>query len=728
MSIVQVALDVPVDELFDYDEGALQVPVGGLVAVPFGRRRAVGITLRRVAHSKLPADRLRSVERILPVTPLPKETLALARFCSDYYRFPLGQVLAATLPTALRRPSFRLPSSFSRYRLTPLGHSIDSEALPQRAVSARRLLIAFKRGGCLTSLQTRSVTSRSAALLREWVQAGWIAREEDMSDGEPAPPDAQMPSQEPALTAAQQQAVEQIASSFRSYSPWLLEGITGSGKTEVYLQLAAQVCARGEQALLLVPEINLTPQLESRLKRRFPTVQIVSLHSGLNESERLVRWIRASRGEAQLVLGTRLAVFTPMPRLGLVIVDEEHDASYKQQEGVRYHARDVAVLLARERQVPIVLGSATPSLEAVLNARKGRFGHLMLSERPLASLPSIQIVDTAKGTPPDPLPSSVLAALERRLERREQSLVFINRRGYAPVLLCRACGWSAPCPRCAARLTLHLGERALRCHYCGHRASIHASCPDCGNQDLRGLGHGTQRLEEWLAGRFPQARILRVDSDTTRRKHSFSRMREQIHEESVDILVGTQMLAKGHDFPKLTLVIVVGADLMLYSTDFRAPERLYQQLTQVAGRAGRSKLTGEVLVLTQFPQHPLYEALLRHDFAGFAQGQLIERERSGFPPFVHQVMLRAESTSEKTVVAFVSAAARAAAPLAEGVTVYDAVPAPMPRLAGRYRWQLLVQSTSRAALQRFLAGWQERLRAGRSSAVRWALDVDPIDA
>jgi primosomal protein N' (replication factor Y) len=724
---VRVALDVPVGDWFDYEAGAVDVPAGSLVVVPFGRRRTVGVAIETVARSALAPERLRRIERRLEVDPLPPETLALARFCSEYYRAPLGQVLFAILPTALRRPAFRVPSRAWRYRLTALGRSIDVAVLPKRAVAARRLWLMLHSGEALTSTQVQAVSSRAAPWLRAWLEAGWIEREAALAGSETPSLHSEAPREPPALTDDQQQAVDRIAAAFGRYAPWLLEGITGSGKTEVYLQLAAQAFARAEQVLLLVPEINLTPQLESRLTARFPGLPLVSLHSGLNATERLARWTRASRGDARLVLGTRLAVFTPLPRLGLVIVDEEHDGSYKQQEGMRYHARDVAVLLARERQVPIVLGSATPSLETVLNARKGRFGRLTLSERPSAVLPSVYIVDTTQGTAAEPLPPSALIALERRLERREQSLVFINRRGYAPVLLCRACGWIAACPRCAARLTLHVQQRALRCHYCGHRADITVACPDCGNQDLRGLGHGTQRLEEWLVSRFPRARVLRVDSDTTRRKHSFERMRQAVHAESVDILVGTQMLAKGHDFPKLTLVIVVGADLMLFSTDFRAPERLYQQLAQVAGRAGRAHLPGEVLVLTQFPRHPLYQALRQHDFGGFAQLQLLERERTGFPPFIHQAMLRAEATSEKSVAAFLSTAAQAAAAIADGVEVYDPVPAPIARIAGRYRWQLLVQSHSRAALQRFLATWQARLRDGRSSSVRWALDVDPLE-
>jgi primosomal protein N' (replication factor Y) len=534
-------------------------------------------------------------------------------------------------------------------------------------------------------------------------------------------------SAQPILSGDQVNAVQQVGASFGRYSPWLLQGVTGSGKTEVYLQLAALVQSRAMQTLVLVPEINLTPQLEARFRERFPQAVIVSLHSRLAEAERMARWERARSGEAALVLGTRLAVFTPLPRLGLVIVDEEHDTSFKQQEGLHYHARDVAVVLARERQVPIVLGSATPSLESLLNARNGRFGLLRLHARPAARLPEIRVVEVGSGRMDAGLSPRVIAALETRLTSSQQSLVYINRRGYAPVLLCTACGWTAQCPRCAARMTLHLRAGRLRCHYCSHETAVTQACPHCGNQDLHGLGQGTQRVEETLSTRFPGARILRVDSDSTRRRHSFARMREQIRDEEIDIVVGTQMLAKGHDFPKLTLVAVLGADYGLFSSDFRAAERLFQQLVQVAGRAGRAQLPGEVLIQTRFPTHPLYQALERHDFDAFAQEILAERKRFGFPPFVYQAVLRAEGVKESAVTDFLARAAREAAALARAVTVYEPVPALMPRLAGRHRAQLLIQSSSRGALQQFLAAWHPRLGRGRTTAVRWVLDVDPAE-
>jgi primosomal protein N' (replication factor Y) len=533
--------------------------------------------------------------------------------------------------------------------------------------------------------------------------------------------------QGPELTGEQRHAVEEISATFGTFSPWLLDGVTGSGKTEVYFRLIESAMSHGSQSLLMVPEINLTPQLEARFLQRFPGVRLVSLHSGLSDGERYERWLTAFAGDAQVVLGTRLSVFTPLPRLGLVIVDEEHDASFKQQEGLRYSARDLAVFMARQRRVPIVLGSATPALESYHNARSGRFGHLHLSTRPAASPPQIRLIETRAARHTHGMSEPLLQAIRERLSRGEQSLVFLNRRGFSPVLVCGACGWTAQCSRCAARLVWHLRAARLRCHYCGHEEHLPPACPDCGNQDLKGLGQGTQRLEEALAGIFPDARILRIDRDSTRRKRSWQAMRDDIHEERVDILVGTQMLAKGHDFPKLTLVAIVNPDSALFSADFRAAEKLFQQLMQVAGRAGRADLPGEALVQTQFPAHPLYQALLRQDYRAFADELLAERRRSGFPPFVYQALLRAEALSEPAVMDFLTQAVRSAAPHDKAVTLYDPVPAAIARVAGHHRAHLLVQSSSRGVLQRFLSNWIPVLAQNKSGRVRWSIDVDPLE-
>jgi primosomal protein N' (replication factor Y) len=562
-------------------------------------------------------------------------------------------------------------------------------------------------------------------LLQQWMAAGWVEKRPAAVAG-PATAESR-PEQGPQITDEQREAVDRISATFGTFSPWLLDGVTGSGKTEVYFRLIEIAVARGSQSLLMVPEINLTPQLEARFVQRFPGVRLVSLHSGLSDGERCERWLAAFAGDAQVVLGTRLSVFTPLPRLGLVIVDEEHDVSFKQQEGLRYSARDLAVFRARQHRVPIVLGSATPALESYLNARNGRFGNLHLRTRPVASPPQIRLIETRTARQTHGMSDPLLQAIRERLARGEQSLVFLNRRGFAPAMVCGECGWTAQCSRCAARLVWHLRAARLRCHYCGHEEHLPPACPDCGNQDLKGLGQGTQRLEQALAGIFPGARILRIDRDSTRQKRSWEAMREDIHAERVDILVGTQILAKGHDFPKLTLVAVVNPDSALFSADFRAAEKLLQQLMQVTGRAGRAELPGEALVQTQFPAHPLYQALLRQDYRAFADELLVERKRSGFPPFVYQALLRAEALNEGAVRDFLAQAVRSAAGYDKAVTLYDPVPAAIARVAGHHRAHLLVQSSARGALQRFLTNWVPMLSQKKAGRVRWSIDIDPLE-
>ncbi len=534
----------------------------------------------------------------------------------------------------------------------------------------------------------------------------------------------------PELTAGQAAAVAAIDVA-QGFSAHLLFGVTGSGKTEVYLRLIEQVLAAGRQVLLLVPEINLTPQLESRVRARFPDCEVVALHSELAEAARERHWRAAFAGEAGIVLGTRLAVFTPMPRLGLIVVDEEHDASFKQQDGMRYSARDVAVVRAHQANVPIVLGSATPSLESWANALGGRYRRVDLPERanPEACLPTIHLLDTRKMVLEEGIGAPVVAAIEERLARGEQSLVFLNRRGYAPVLACPACGWVSGCKRCAANMVLHLADRRLRCHHCGFEARIPQACPTCGNQDIHPFGRGTQRLEAWLRERFPAARVLRVDRDSVKSRKQWEIVLERIHGGDADLLVGTQMLAKGHDFPKLTLVGVLGADAALFAADWRAPERLFAQLMQVAGRAGRAELRGEVLIQTQYPDHPLYAALVAQDYPGFATTLLREREQAGFPPYSYQAILRAEAPLMADAMAFL-ANASALSKMAEcpDIMVYDPIPMKMARLANLERAQLLVESASRPALQAFLPRWREAIERVKAPArLRWHIEVDPLE-
>jgi primosomal protein N' (replication factor Y) len=662
MSIIRVALDVPVDRLFDYvAPDATAADVGRRVLVPFGRKTAVGVIMELGRSSELPPERLKTAASVLRDTPpLGAEDLRLLRFAADYYRHPLGEVVMAALPAHLRRVA---------------------KASSPRAKRERH-------GGAAASTAAEAV---------------------------------------PELTPEQARAVAEIRGSLGAFRPILLLGVTSSGKTEVYLHAIAAALEAGRQSLVLVPEIALTPQLEALVGRRFPATRTVSLHSGLAESERLEHWRAAHSGEARIVLGTRLAVFTPLPELGLIVVDEEQDASFKQAEGFRYSARDLAVVRARDRQVPVVLGSATPALETYHNAAGGRYALLTLSSRIGAPAPRVTCIDTRGERLADGLSGRLLTALRERVADGEQALVFINRRGYAPVLACRACGWVSGCHRCAAQLVLHLPERRLHCHHCGHVSPPPVSCPACGNPDLAPIGHGTQRVEEALSRQLPRARILRIDRDTTRRRRAWHGMRQRIEEREVDILVGTQILAKGHDFPHLNLVGVLNADGQLYSSDFRAAERLFALLTQVGGRAGRGGIQGEVLIQTEFPQHPLYAALRRQDYRAFADGLLTERRQAGFPPFVHQALLRAEAPRLATALEFLAEAARQGRELGADVTLYDPVPAALPRRAGRERAQLLVQSSSRQPLRGFLDAWYQALMQLRVTRARWALDVDPLE-
>jgi len=535
----------------------------------------------------------------------------------------------------------------------------------------------------------------------------------------------------PTLNAAQQGAARAIANAHATFAPFLLYGITGSGKTDVYFDAAERAIAAGGQVLLLVPEINLTPQLEDRIACALPARRVVALHSALAAGLRRANWIAAATGAADLVVGTRLSVFTPLPRLALIIVDEEHDASYKQQDGVRYHARDVAVWRARQRSVPIVLGSATPSLESLQNAQRGHYRRLDLATRAIAPsrLPHVRLIAQRGSALHEGIAQPLLDAIGACVARAEQALVFINRRGFSPSLLCSGCGWQAQCARCSARLVVHRDAGELRCHHCGHAEQLARVCPSCGNVDLVPLGFGTQRLERALVERFPEARIARIDRDSTARKGSFESLRKRMQAGEIDVLVGTQMLAKGHDFPRLTLVGVLGADNALYSGDFRATERLGALLFQVAGRAGRADLPGEVIVQTDFPSHPVYRALIEHDYERLAAALLAERRVASMPPFAHLALVSAEARSRDDVDVFLASVRDAgvahAASQSLPVEVMAAVPASLARRAGLERAQVLAQSDQRAALQRFLPGWRAAITAISGRRVRWTLDVDP---
>ncbi len=724
--ILQVAVPAPLRQTFDYIAPDHPWPEPGVrVRVPFGRRKLVGVLLKVVENSELPREKLKSAIAVLDQQPLlAKDLLALLRWAADYYHHPIGEVIQAALPARLRQGHPATVAGIEIWKLTAAGRAPPPEAFARAPVQKKIWQALCDARPGLSAAALAEISPRWRAILRGFVSAQWVGVE--VGDCLAAPPVGSVPA--PVLKPAQAAAVEAVTADLPNFHCFLLHGITGSGKTEVYLRLVEKTLATGRQALILVPEIGLTPQLIKRFQQRFPT-PIAVLHSGLSDSERLCAWQAAGTGKAAIVLGTRSAVFAPFSRLGLIVVDEEHDGSYKQQEGFRYHARDLAIWRARREQIPIVLGSATPSLESLNNVRQRRYQLLKLPDRTGgAGLPEVRLLDLRRLAVNDGLSPPLLQALKDRLDKGEQSLLFLNRRGFAPVLLCRGCGWLAPCRRCDARLTLHKRSGRLRCHHCGADHAVPSQCPQCGGNDLRGLGEGTQRVEAALARHFPHARIVRVDRDSIHRKDALADKLRQVHTGEADILVGTQMLSKGHDFPRVTLVGVVNADQGLYGVDFRSGEQLFQQIIQVAGRAGRSDTPGQVLVQTYHSDNPLFTALCRHDYQVFADYALEERRQAEYPPFAHLALLRAESPQAGAALAFLHQARALALPVSSTyVQLMEPAPSPMERRAGRYRAQLLAQSLQRPALHEFLARWLlklERYKPGKK--VRWSLDVDPM--
>ncbi|MES2758831.1 MAG: primosomal protein N' [Pseudomonadota bacterium] len=669
--ILTIALDTPLTSCFDYRwpcEPGAEPLAGQLALVSFGRREVVGLIVAVGTQTDVPLEKLKDALAVRSqLAPLSAAWLALATFAADYYQRPLGEVALPGLPKNLRV-------------LT--------------TVALDRALKKLAKAGAPESDDTAVGT--------------------------------------PALNPAQQLAADAIGGA-EGFTPILLYGVTGSGKTEVYLQACAQVLARDARAqiLILVPEINLTPQLEGNIRARFPGLMLATLHSSLSEGERMLHWLAAHQGQARIILGTRLSILASLPHLRLIVIDEEHDPSYKQQEGLRYSARDLAVWRARQLAIPIVLGSATPSLESWHHAGSGRYRKLELRERAVkdAVLPRVKLLDMEKDRPKDGLTSHLVAALRQRMERGEQSLLFLNRRGYAPVICCEACGWISECTRCTAHMVLHKPEHRLRCHHCSLELRIPRHCPTCGNVDLQPLGRGTQRVEEGLQQLFPEARILRIDADSTRLKGSAQAAFDSVHRGEVDILIGTQMVAKGHDFKKLTLVGILNPDTALFSHDYRASERLFAQLMQVAGRAGRAARNeggsvSEVLVQTRYASHPLYSAVVRHDYDSFAGSLLEERRGAALPPFVYQALLRAEARELAGAIEFLEQARDCLA--FDGITIHDPIPMTMTRVHNVDRAQLLVESPSRPALQAFLKEWLALLREMKSR-VKWSLEVDPLD-
>ncbi len=738
--VLRVALPVPLPRLFDYlppGDGPIDGPaeVGCRVRVPFGSRSVVGVVVG-VGPPEPGVAELREAEAVLDPQPLLQgELLESLRWLARYSHAPLGEVLATALPSALRRGE-PLPDTHAwAWRLTEAG----ATGLARLRGRPREL------ADLLQTVQLQALDEDQLdTSLDDWRSAARALLKRGLAErvAVPASQCAPMPQVGPVLNDEQAAALEALRAR-PGFAAWLLDGVTGSGKTEVYLNAIADCLARGRQALVLVPEIGLTPQALARFRQRLG-VPVHALHSGLGDPERARVWAAAWRGEARVIVGTRSAVFTPLPEAGLIVIDEEHDGSYKQQDGIRYHARDFALVRGKALDVPVLLGSATPSLESLHNAQAGRYTHLRLRKRAGdAQPPAVKVLDVRKRPLDAGLSPELLRGMRAALDAGGQVLVFKNRRGYAPVLLCHDCGWSAQCKRCSTPLrstpmTVHGGGRRLQCHHCGARQTPPPACPDCASLALQPQGIGTERLEELLAEKFADVPVLRIDSASTRRKDALANLFVEFGARP-GILVGTQMLAKGHDLPNLTLVAVVGIDEGLFSADFRAGEKLAQLLIQVAGRAGRAQKRGEVLLQTHHPEHPLLQTLIHGGYHAFAEGELAQREAAGFPPFAHLALLRAEAQHADAPMQFLQAAKTAlipwvaakparGAPAPEGLTLDGPVTAPMPRRAGMYRAQLLLSSPTRRALHVALEAALPAVYAlPEARKTRWSLDVDPVD-
>jgi primosomal protein N' (replication factor Y) len=728
---LRVALAAAPAELFDYlppdPPGEQPIAPGMRVLVPFGRGRRVGIVTALASESRLSADRLRRVETVLDRVPLLGEAdLRFVLWAAAYYHSSPAEALFSAMPARLRRPEPVLDAAMPGWRVSSAGASLAPDLLRRapRQLEALQTLLASPSG--IDDAALRGRLGDCAATLRALAAKGLIER--CRIDGAPAPVVVPPSADRPNLNAEQQAALDAVGEP-PGFGCFLLDGVTGSGKTEVYLRLIELALMRGRQVLVLVPEIGLTPQLRSRFARRI-TAPMAVLHSALGERERELEWQRAARGSARLLLGTRSAVFTPLPNLGLIIVDEEHDQSLKQQDGFRYSARDLAVRRAQIADCPVLLGSATPSLETLHNSRAGRYRRLVLTKRAGDAVdPRILLADIRAQPLQTGLSHALLTRMEQEIEAGNQVLLFLNRRGFSPVLTCHECGWVSECTECDARMTLHRGRDELLCHHCGLTRPRPPRCPYCESPDLRPLGQGTERVEDTLRQRFPGIPLARIDRDSTRRKGELERLLTAAQRGDYRILLGTQMLAKGHHLPAITLVGILDLDQGLYGTDFRAAERMAQLLIQVAGRAGRAERPGTVLVQTRHPHHPLLTLLLRDGYGAFAHAALDEREQAGLPPFSHQALLRADSPKEQAAMDFLRLALSTAQPLApRSVELWGPAPAQMERRAGRIRAQLLLQAPSRTQLHRLLAALVPRLRALEAPRhLRWSIDVDPKD-
>ena len=718
----RIAVNVPLsDGLLTYSHSE-PLPQGTRVLVPFRNKTVVGIVWETDIAPDMDASRILSVQTaFLDEPPLPESWRDLLSFTSRYYHYPTGQAVFAALPQGLKETrAVEMPQPPLFYALNEAGRV---QIPPPARFNKKAALWSALLSGGMTMAALKQVNAQAAKLIEDWAEQGWI---ETTEASKPI-----LRSSEFQLNADQQKASDEIQTAFGSFQPFLLYGITGSGKTEVYFDAMAKVLAQGRQVLFLLPEINLTPQLLKRVENRFADVPTAVLHSQMAAGRRTQDYLRAMLGQAKLVIGTRLAVFTPLPDVGLIVVDEEHDGSFKQDNELRYHARDLAVWRAKQSGCPVVLGSATPSLESWHKAQSGAYRLLQLTERAhtAAQLPQVDILNVGRLKLDNGFSPQALQLLKQNFEAGGMSLVYLNRRGFAPALFCGDCGHTFGCPNCSAKMVLHQRARQLRCHHCDHREPIPFKCPDCGNQDLTAVGHGTQRVEETLRAFLPKAAVVRVDRDSTAHKNDWADLYRRIADNEIDILVGTQMLAKGHDFARLNLVIVLNADGSLYSADFRAPERLFAELMQVSGRAGRADKPGKVLIQTQLPEHPVFAAVKAQDYAVFAENELNERQMFAMPPFGFQTAVRADAPRVADAMEFLNAAKETLAPLLpESVSQFGAAPMLMVRLAERERAQIFLESTSRQDLHRAVSLWVQVLQQNRDGKIRWSVDVDAQEA
>ena len=723
--MVQVAVPVPLRRYFDYKAERDLMP-GTRVLVPFGRQKLVGIVLS--AGQQSGARELKAVLRVMDETPaLSEESFSLLNWASGYYHHPVGEVMSAGLPVLLRSPQELKTPAGDRYaRITAVDNNACDQLL-NRAPAQRALYHHLKEREWTPVSELGSVIPGWRHALEALEKKTLVEIRVFFRDPLSAPRTTPVP-----LTQEQEYAARQLCTNLGRFHSALLQGITGSGKTEVYMSAARECIAHGKQVLILVPEISLTPQLVARVRDQLGG-NVCTLHSGMTDHARYRTWWMARQGEVDAVLGTRSAVFTQLRNPGLIVVDEEHDASYKQQDGFRYHARDLAIKRASLENIPIVLGSATPSMEALYNVQKKRFQLLELSQRfGPARLPAIHTVNLNAFPADDGLSRPVLSAIGQRLDQSEQVIIYINRRGYAPMVRCYQCLWEADCDHCDARLTYHQKSRQFRCHHCGHTRNGDELCPECG-ATLYFAGTGTQRIEQVLLGRFPHARLCRLDRDEASTANKLYKQLKSIRDREVDIIIGTQLITKGHDFPAVSLVCVVNADQGLFSTDFRAPEYMFQQLLQVSGRAGRAAANGEVMIQTAFPDDPTIQMIKQHDYDGFARHCLTQRETVGYPPVTHFALFRAESAKQSAAVEFLKHARHIGTQIQHDhslgqVEVLDAIPSPMEKLAGRFRAQLLIRCAQRGPLHSLLNRWLPALEGStQSRTVRWSIDIDPMD-